>query len=80
MTIVGIERLRSGETNLLVFDPMFHDSYAITKLIGRDFVHKFPDVLLKPYRRGNRYLRKFRAFEMLRYAGTSPSPHLPMQS
>lgn len=67
MTIVGIEKLKTGEINLLVFDPMFQDAYSITKLIGRTFEHRFPEMALKSYRRGNSYLRKYKEFEVLRY-------------
>jgi hypothetical protein len=68
MTIIGFERQRSGAKNLLVFDPMFHDASNIVKLIGRKFEHAFADMALKSYRRGNKYLRRYREFEVLRYA------------
>jgi hypothetical protein len=67
MTIVGFERSWRGEKNLLVFDPMFHDPSGITRLVGRNFTHKYPDLMLKPYRRGAKYLRKYREFEVLRW-------------
>jgi hypothetical protein len=66
MTIVGLERLEGGGRNLLVFDPMFHDPSSITRLVGRDFTHRFPDMMLKPYRRGSKYLKKYREFELLK--------------
>jgi hypothetical protein len=66
MTIVGIEKERTGARNLLVFDPMFRDASSITHLVGQEFKHKFPDQALKPYRRGHKYLRKYNAFEVLR--------------
>ena len=69
MTIVGLERQKGGEKNLLVFDPMFHDARAVTKLIGKEFDHRYPDVPLKAYRRGNKYLKKYREFELLKYVG-----------
>jgi len=65
MTIIGFERLRSGAKNLIVFDPMFHDATNITKLIGRNFEYTFPDIALKSYRRGSKYLRRYREFEIL---------------
>ncbi|EJT76263.1 hypothetical protein GGTG_06185 [Gaeumannomyces tritici R3-111a-1] len=68
MTIVGIERTKESEVNLLVFDPMFRDSSAIVKLVGREFDHRFPDLALKPYRRGHKYLKKYEAFEILKLA------------
>jgi len=50
-----------------VFDPMFPDSSGVLKLVGKRFDrHKSPDVALRAYRRGNKYLRKYREFEVLR--------------
>lgn len=66
MTIIGFERKKDGSKNLLVFDPMFHDSAAVTKYIGRTFTGKAPADLLRAYRRGVKYLRKYREFETLR--------------
>lgn len=71
MTIIGLERLRSGAKNLLVFDPMFHDASNIIRLVGRKFEFTFPDMGLKSYRRGNKYLRKYREFEVLRLVENS---------
>ncbi|KAK0626678.1 peptidase family C78-domain-containing protein [Immersiella caudata] len=65
MTIIGFEKLRSGAKNLIVFDPMFHDATNIIKLIGRKFEYTFPDMALKSYRRGSKYLRRYREFEVL---------------
>ncbi len=42
MTIVGLERLKTGQVNLLVFDPMFMDAQSITRLIGYRFQHLAP--------------------------------------
>ncbi len=68
LTIVGIEKTHAGETNLLVFDPIFRDGSTIARLVGRrNIEYHFPDQLLKPYRRGPRYLSRFRAFEVLKY-------------
>ncbi|KAK1770663.1 DUF1671-domain-containing protein [Phialemonium atrogriseum] len=66
MTIVGFEKEKNGSKNLLVFDPMFCDASGIVKLVGKKFEHRFPDMALKPYRRGSKYLKKFREFEVLR--------------
>jgi hypothetical protein len=66
MTIVGFEKKTDGTRNLIVFDPMFHDASNIIKLIGRTFVHKDPEDLLKAYRRGNKYLKKYNEFELLK--------------
>ncbi|KAK3308660.1 peptidase family C78-domain-containing protein [Chaetomium strumarium] len=66
MTIIGLEKLKNGSKQLLVFDPSFHDSSSILRLVGKKFVHPLPDLPLKLYRRGNRYLRAYREFELLR--------------
>ena len=66
LTIVGIEKRTDGSRELLVFDPMFQDSISLTKYIDRVFKHKSPDVALKLYRRGSKYLRKYSEFELLR--------------
>ncbi|KAK0720476.1 peptidase family C78-domain-containing protein [Lasiosphaeris hirsuta] len=66
MTIIGFEKLKSGGKNLLVFDPMFHDATSVMKLVGHRFSHPFPDMSLKFYRRGRRYLRKYHEFEVLK--------------
>jgi hypothetical protein len=49
-----------------VFDPSFHDSSYIVRLIGQVFVHPMPDLALRPYRRGSRYLKPYKEFELLR--------------
>jgi hypothetical protein len=66
MTIVGFEKQTDGTRNLIVFDPMFHDASNIIKLIGRTFVHKDPEDLLRAYRRGNKYLKRYNEFELLK--------------
>ncbi|KAG7289011.1 hypothetical protein NEMBOFW57_005372 [Staphylotrichum longicolle] len=66
LTIIGFEKLKNGSKQLLVFDPSFHDSSYIVRLVGQTFVHPMPDLALKPYRRGNRYLKAYREFELLR--------------
>lgn len=66
MLIVGFEKQRNGAKNLLVFDSMFSDHWSIQKLVRKNFDHIFPDMALKPYRRGTRYLHKYKAFELLR--------------
>lgn len=67
MTIIGIEKKTSGAMNLLVFDPMFHDNEKVTKHIGQKYQFKMPADLMRAYRRGSAYLKKYREFEILRY-------------
>ncbi|KAL0467363.1 peptidase family C78 domain-containing protein [Neurospora intermedia] len=72
MTIIGLEHDKSGARNLIVFDPMFHDASNITKHVGRDVHvhhHLHPlaaNMALNPYRRGSKYLGRFREFEVIR--------------
>ncbi|KXX81765.1 Zinc finger with UFM1-specific peptidase domain protein [Madurella mycetomatis] len=66
LTIIGFEKLKNGAKNLLVFDPSFHDASSIVRLVGQTFVHPMPDLALKPYRRGGKYLGNYREFELLR--------------
>ncbi|KAM7195993.1 zinc finger with UFM1-specific peptidase domain protein [Rhypophila sp. PSN 637] len=73
MSIIGLEKQNNGGRSLLVFDPMFKDASNILKLVGRFDPQKpafklagDPDGALKSYRRGNRYLRRYREFEILR--------------
>ncbi|KAL2128378.1 hypothetical protein VTI74DRAFT_9271 [Chaetomium olivicolor] len=65
LTIIGFEKLKSGAKQLIVFDPSFHDSSYIVRLVGKTFVHPMPELALKQYRRGNRYLKAYREFEIL---------------
>ncbi|KAI5862841.1 peptidase family C78-domain-containing protein [Durotheca rogersii] len=67
LTIIGLERRRDGGWELLVFDPMFRDPDGITRYIGRRFQHRDPERVLKLYRRGAKYLKKYHEFEILRY-------------
>ncbi|KAK4156502.1 peptidase family C78-domain-containing protein [Chaetomidium leptoderma] len=66
LTIIGFEKLKNGSRQLIVFDPSFHDSSYMVRLAGQTFVHPMPDMALKPYRRGNRYLKAYKEFELLR--------------
>ncbi|KAI0408150.1 peptidase family C78-domain-containing protein [Xylaria palmicola] len=79
LTIVGLERRVSGSLKLLVFDPMFRDPEGVLRLVARPTgdarddrsrirhaMHRSPDGLLRLYRRGNEYLKKYHEFEILR--------------
>lgn len=66
MTIVGIEKQSDGKANLLVFDPMFRDAKLITQRAGKKFQYRYADTALNAYRRGHKYLRRYREFEVLR--------------
>ena len=79
MTIVGYEKQTDGSRNIIVFDPMFHDATNVMKLIGKSFTQKAPGDLLKAYRRGAKYLKKYDEFELLKYDAFSYS-HRPCSS
>ena len=66
MTIVGFERRNNGSCHLLVLDPMFKPSPGVSRFIGAQFRTAAPEKLLKAYRRGSSYLRKYSTFEILR--------------
>ncbi len=67
LTIVGFERTKDGKANLLVFDPSYHDSTFVTNLVDKIIAHMGPNAshVLEQYRRGSRYLQRYREFEVL---------------
>lgn len=67
LTIVGFERSKEGQPNLLVFDPSFRDSSVVRGLVGRTVRQPESKVgnMLDAYRRGNKYLCKYSEFEVL---------------
>ena len=68
MTIVGYEQKKDGSKNLICFDPMFHDAPNVLRLVDNDnFKLKAPEDMLRAYRRGVKYLKKYNEFEILRY-------------
>ncbi|EXJ80271.1 hypothetical protein A1O1_08413 [Capronia coronata CBS 617.96] len=69
MTIVGVESRLDGSVNLVVFDPMFNPSPALKKLaVSGTTLFRCGGLerLLKAHRRGERYLAKYRDFELLK--------------
>ena len=67
LTIVGFEKQRDRQVNLLVFDPSFRDAGSVRDLVGRTFTQPESKVsgMLEPYRRGTRYFRRYGEFEVL---------------
>lgn len=67
LTIIGIEKLKGGRRRLLVFDPAYQPPYALRKhLEGSSTANlKSSGKILKSYRRSERYLKSFNAFETL---------------
>lgn len=66
MTIIGLEKKTDGSIHLLVFDPSRDDPPAVRQLVGQTIDHKNPDEALSPYRRGHKYLGRYKEFETLR--------------
>ncbi|KAF3926037.1 hypothetical protein ABW20_dc0108561 [Dactylellina cionopaga] len=75
MTIVGIEQYRDGTFCFICFDPMFSPSQNIRKLVGEKRLR--PNIahgkLLKAFRRGGSYLKRYKIFEMVEYVSPYPS-------
>ena len=70
MTIVGIEKRKGGSRSLLVFDPAYNPSREMLKLLSLPSTTNGiePSMsLIKPYRRGKKYLKRYHAFETLRF-------------
>ncbi|CAI7671695.1 unnamed protein product [Penicillium pancosmium] len=75
MTIIGFEVRDDNTANLLVFDPMFKTSPAMSRLIGTSAKSDNPARLLKAYRRETRYLQKYKIFELLKLPTPQPAPN-----
>ncbi|KAE8382137.1 DUF1671-domain-containing protein [Aspergillus bertholletiae] len=74
LTIIGFEIRDNGSANLVVLDPMFKPSSAVKQLIGTRAVPADPIRILKGYRRGATYLKKYKIFEILKaIMRTSPN-------
>ena len=65
ITIVGFERRKDGSCNLVTFDPMFHTSPGMHRLIGRKNIRTSRPEVMHAYRRTARQLRRHAAFEIL---------------
>ena len=69
MTIIGIEEFKDGSRSLLVFDPAYSPSKGMLKMLDISSTTRSVTAstsLLKPYRRGKKYLQRYHAFETLR--------------
>ncbi|SPN98867.1 uncharacterized protein DNG_01907 [Cephalotrichum gorgonifer] len=65
MTIVGLEKLRGGGANVLVFDPKYHDAERVSRAIEGDIQGGDGEDFTKLYRRDLSYLKKHSEFELL---------------
>lgn len=75
LTIVGVEVRNDGSRNLLVFDPAYNTTKAMRMAILESAGLSRPESLLKPYRRGKKELKRFKAFEILRLTAPSTMGH-----
>lgn len=69
MTIIGIEKRKDGSRNLLVFDPAYKPSKNMLKILNLASATNGinPRIsLIKPYRRGKNYLKRYDSLETLR--------------
>lgn len=72
MTVVGVELDVNHRATLIVFDPMYNPSSTLKKLaLGNKltFSTPVPEKLLKSHRRDEKYLGRYKAFEMIKVNG-----------
>lgn len=67
ITIVGLEKQKGGDIQLLVFDPEFQGSDTVARLASKATASRQSKVnkLLEPYRRSAAHLERFKEFEVL---------------
>ena len=65
MTIVGLERMKDGSRNLILFDPSFPTSNAMIRLLRGRNGSVVPAAVLKAYRKSEDSLAKWREFEIM---------------
>ena len=65
ITIVGFERRRDGSCNLVAFDPLYHTSPEMHRLVGRTNIKTPRPEVIYAYRRVPKQLRKYATFEVL---------------
>lgn len=66
LTVVGLERTRSGTRRLLVFDPAWQPPSKLKTPLETTHLSSWAfKALLRRYRKSQRYLKRFNAFETL---------------
>lgn len=65
LTIVGMQQRTNGSRSLLVFDPGHEPPKDLIKSLLAKSEIKNPKNVLKAYRKDERYLKRYRAFEIL---------------
>ncbi len=71
MTVVGFEVRDQGNADILVFDPNIQTPSVIKHATAAKIKKPDPTCILKGYRKGINYLRKYQDFELLKYAPSS---------
>lgn len=72
MTVVGVEVYTDGRASLVVFDPMYNPAKQLKHLALNNklaFSTPTPERLLKAHRRDDRYLSRYKAFEIIKVNG-----------
>ncbi len=70
ITIVGVARLRSGKRHLLAFDSAWRPPSFMQGEVAKEGKLKWNEQMaVRRYRKGERYLKRFEAFEMLTVHG-----------
>ncbi|CZT21729.1 uncharacterized protein RCC_07594 [Ramularia collo-cygni] len=65
LTIIGLERLVDGSRNLLMFDSSFATSSSMKSLTAQRQAHTSPESLLRPYRKSDLSLTRWKEFEII---------------
>ncbi|GAB7356522.1 hypothetical protein MBLNU459_g7268t2 [Dothideomycetes sp. NU459] len=66
LTIVGLEKRKDGSRALIVFDPAYKPPKKLRQARGNGMIEvKSPISILKDYTRDEKYLKRFKAFELL---------------
>lgn len=72
MTVVGVEIDTNHSANLVVFDPMYKPAKQLRELAMNNklaFRTETPEKLLRAHRRDEKYLGRYKAFEIVRING-----------
>ena len=65
LTVVGLEKRHDGSRALLVFDPGYRPPKGLKRIIAENTTLEHSKTILKAYRKEEKYLRRYRAFETL---------------
>lgn len=66
LTIVGVQKWKDGSRSLIVFDPAYKPPKKLRQARRDDMIEvRSPKSVLKDYTRDEKYLKRFKAFEIL---------------